>query len=749
MDLKNIKLRLEAVRSHVRRLFLIEGALRVFATLAVGLICLFLMDYFLRLPLAVRGLLEIGFAVYMVKTLYLHLYYPLTREITEDDIAIVVERRFPDLKERLISTLQLNRALERDSAEGVKPNQAMVAALSEETLSVARDINFMEAIFPENLKKVIGLAAAFFVAMSLYTAVYPANTGIFVERLLGSNKMYPPKTFVTLLTPADLATAEAPSESVVGYGTEVNISVRVTGKPRKRIMLFRRQDTRSEAEAIWEPSPMEQDANDPEIYRMVNPKAILSFDFRVVAGDGYLPGLGPNDYHRIVVDYPPRIVNNSIEVGYDYPAYTRLESRTDRNRMIKAPVGTTVTYRAQSDIPVTNAYIKLYSTQDDEKEVATVPMTVTNGNELSGIFTVTQTLKYALFLEKVVGDSTLSNAHDPIRGGIDAIIDEAPVVSLRRPKSNGSVTAAGYVPFELLAKDDYGVSAILVQCSVKPNGSIEKIAREPYRLQFTLPNVDDPANPLPGELDVDYGADRIEGAAKYRLKDLDLKEGDFITLQIEARDNRDGEPNVGRSREFNFAIVDEEVIREEIAKRLADLIRRLDAARTQQIDLRKGTFAIYDKLKSAERVVSAQEKIDITHNRGKQQRLTTDFAEAKAGFDAIIDLYYMNNIVDPEQVKIEGFARELDALASTVSPAARDQIIAANTLLTSGEQVGTLAAAVNSQDDIIARLDRILADLNKYADYNHIIRYTRQLLKFQQKILEDTQKAAQEKEQPK
>ena len=101
-----VQARLRGLRSKLRALVTLEGLARILVVLGLLVILTFLFDKATPLPAALRLILTLLCAAILVVTLWRSLLVPLAMRMTDDQIAIAAERRFPDLKDRLISTVQ-------------------------------------------------------------------------------------------------------------------------------------------------------------------------------------------------------------------------------------------------------------------------------------------------------------------------------------------------------------------------------------------------------------------------------------------------------------------------------------------------------------------------------------------------------------------------------------------------------------------------------------------------------------------
>ena len=136
--------RLSRLRGAIRSLFALDGISRLFLALCAYVIVTFLLDWSLILPAAVRlFLLIVGLAGFGVLA-YKRLFYPMGVKITDDDLALFVERHFPELNDRLISAIQLTR--EPVDETGTLQSPELVEALVNDAEQATSQIDFKNVI---------------------------------------------------------------------------------------------------------------------------------------------------------------------------------------------------------------------------------------------------------------------------------------------------------------------------------------------------------------------------------------------------------------------------------------------------------------------------------------------------------------------------------------------------------------------------------------------------------------------------
>ncbi|MHC4224309.1 MAG: hypothetical protein ACYSUN_09995, partial [Planctomycetota bacterium] len=100
------------LRRRVRWLLAVLGGSRLAVFAVSVLLVFFFADYLLRLPIEVRRILVLCGLVGLLALLVRHLLRPLATRLDDDALAARVEAAYPDLENRLSSSLAFARAVD-------------------------------------------------------------------------------------------------------------------------------------------------------------------------------------------------------------------------------------------------------------------------------------------------------------------------------------------------------------------------------------------------------------------------------------------------------------------------------------------------------------------------------------------------------------------------------------------------------------------------------------------------------------
>lgn len=191
MSISVIEKKLSQLRGHIRMTFLSWGIAKVTIWAALLTLWLYYTDRLLQLPGGVRLAFLLASLGVLVVVAIRSLFYPLSRTLTDEDLALLVEREYPLLNDRLISALQILKSQERykDTASG-----EMIKILVGEAFDLAGKLRFEQAVRTRRLVTVLGMSV---LAMGLifgHAWLDRDNMSIWVRRALGSGPAWPTRT---------------------------------------------------------------------------------------------------------------------------------------------------------------------------------------------------------------------------------------------------------------------------------------------------------------------------------------------------------------------------------------------------------------------------------------------------------------------------------------------------------------------------------------------------------------------------
>jgi hypothetical protein len=156
-------------------------------------------DAWLDLPAQVRGAFLAGWLGLGAGTMFFGLLLPLCRRLDVDALAALVEEKYPDLGERLTSSVEL--ADEGASAHG---SPALIALLLRETETRTHPLNFLQAVPVRQVAVLAVTAGLVLIVPVIFAIVAPGRMATLAERFFAPWHTEPTPVLYTLkVTPGD------------------------------------------------------------------------------------------------------------------------------------------------------------------------------------------------------------------------------------------------------------------------------------------------------------------------------------------------------------------------------------------------------------------------------------------------------------------------------------------------------------------------------------------------------------------
>lgn len=434
-------------RTALRRRFAIHGLGWMLAAIAGALVVYFLTDRALRLPVGVRLLASAALLVGSVLALRRRVVYPLRAPVGRDDVAVAYERLFPDLREGLISAVQLGDRLRDPSAPLRNQSEEMIARVIEQTAGRIGALPTRPLLDPRRTARVWTVAASLALAAGVGIVGQPHIVGVFVQRALGFDVPYPRETELVVRLPEDTQDFIVERRGEVAHvtmaaGNDLPVLVDVEGIVPREVVL--------EVEGgRGIPPVVPMTTRGPARFRHMFRRVTGELSFRARGGDGESAEV------RVTTLQPPRVAN--VRAVLQYPAYTGLASITQAGGNIEALEGTEVELLVATTADAVRARLlflesgleiplETRTVQDDEG-----PQTVHAGK-----FVLTRSDRYQIELTSAKG---LQNPR-PGAYPVVAIADHAPVGRLLLPASEdlNVLLPSAVLPVRLEIRDDFGIA---------------------------------------------------------------------------------------------------------------------------------------------------------------------------------------------------------------------------------------------------------------------------------------------------
>lgn len=419
------------------------------------------------------------------------------RHTTDQRLAHYVEDRFPDLEQRLLTSLEFTEDEIRFGRRGV--SQQFIARLWQDAeRHLVRQQEEMEAITPVG-RSWLGLVSAMAAVMLISVTLLSSES---LKDSL-SRMLWPFESAELVIAgalPPNIEIFLEPGDVELQRGDGLTVAARVTGAAPEAVTLRLQDDN-----VNWRDAPMTSDGrgSDSAAFSYYIPSLREDTLYYVTFNQG---GARNSRQYRVSVYDLPRV--EQIDVAFDYPDYTGMEDlREEDGGDLIAPAGTEVEVSVTFNKAVASARFEFDPAAEGEP-MPDLPLTV-DGNVARAVFTVSRDGVYRVH---ATDHSELASL-DPLDYYIRAIVDQPPELVLRRPGRDQDVMPLEEVILEIDANDDYGLTQFDLNYSV--------VGQDEAIVDF-----------LPEER-----VRSVSGEQLIYLEDLGVEPGDFVSYYLTLADN--------------------------------------------------------------------------------------------------------------------------------------------------------------------------------------------------------------------
>ena len=587
---RRIEGELEGLERGLRARLLFLGLSRVAALFLSLAVLLFLIDRAFTPPLEVRWTLLVLSGALLAWVAWRYLVRPLRVPLGPTVMALALERRLPELAQRLVSAVQLGKAADEEEL-----SPGLVQALLENAADRFQRLPRKD-IFQSGPLLRWGGSAAFLAALAVGGVLaLPAHVGVFAGRMLGGNLSYPRATHLFLVLPKSGPTRKVREDRIImARGADLPAAVRVEGVVPDMVWLVTDDGT----EHVMAPK-------EARLFRFTFRGVTRSFSFHARGGDD------PEGDRTAVVEVVDAPAVASIEAHLTPPAYTGLGESLQEGGAVEALAGTRVRLVVAPTRPVVRAEAAFDSGVG-------IPLKIQEGGRsLEGAFTLTRNDRYRIHLE---GREGLQNVR-PGSNPVVVVRDTPPRVRIAAPEGNAfPLTLKGALPLRLWVTDNFGVTRIsLVVQSPGEGVEREKNIYEGKALKEKGLVLLEPVSGL------------LPGGAR------PVQEGDTLKVRIDAMDNAAPRPSKAQSRTIRVDLSRPGELLHSISDRLRRQRTAVESARRSQDDLLQRLKEALDILEGGRFPPGLRSEILAV--QGGQSRLTSVARRLRRELTSAFDVY--------------------------------------------------------------------------------------------------------------
>ena len=696
MAVDQISSKLSSLRASLRQLIIGIGCLRVLLVVLASLGAAFLLDWYAHLLPAVRISLIIAAGGVSLAAFYQYIVRPMGVKLTDDALALLVEKHHPGFQDRLISAVQLSRQTGGGATAQFSSSDLVQHVIRDANLEAAGK-DFAAILRRGQLKRLLAAGIASLLAVSLYAAIEPFLVQTFAARMIHpfSTIEWPRKTTIVL--------AGRDKTSFVAKGDDVAIEARCEGSIPARVSLhYRSESAGTRTRKLTKVSERG--------FRAFIPSVSEEFSFYIEGGDH------TTDVYKVKVIDRPGV--ETIDVEYQFPKYTGLPGykQTSGQGDITGVVGTTVQLVAKANKPIKPKGAKITFDNKASLPMKVSPRQQTGGPQRGGsILSSELALKpgptnYRIEVTDLDGlsDST------PVTYRVRVIVDNPPAVKVLQPTGNREVTAKAAIAVIAESNDERDFGGIRETRLSLKNGDKGQPATHVFA-------------------DTKPRSARVQNKTTFDLSRLAPKEGDVIACYVEAEDFNDVTgPGIGRSDPFYLTIISPAQLAAKLDAKLNQAKKDIEDIQKVEDSLKAESDRLADKLRASQKLSGddAKQLAAATESQRELGKRTTSTGEQ---FADVAREMAENKIGTPEDTeRLNSFKQSMDAVGGKMMPQAAGKLADAQ----KNNQLPNLQDASAAQADALGELASLLKRMSRTEDLDELIRQAGRLVLKQKGINE-------------
>jgi hypothetical protein len=738
---REVKRAVRQLRRRIRLYVLSEGLAAVVIVVGLAFWLGLAIDWTFEPSRDVRMLAGAAIALATLWVIYHFILRRVFARLRDQSLALLLERHFPHLEERLLTTVEIGR---RDLSD-VHP--ALLERTTEEARQYVQGLDVREVLNPVPLNRKVLLAAAFVVSVVIFGFANSSALAHYWKRIRLSDELWPRRVHLAV----DEFPEDGPKTIRVARDSQFEITVRasLTGDytaPDEVEIRYRTEDGTRGRDTFTRIGDAVPGRDRYQLFRYRLNSVAQSLAFDIVGGDDAL-----RDLRLEVVDRPQA---TDLVIDCEYPAYTARPS--DFRSVVgplRLPEGTSMTLRGESTKPLREA--TLHDVDGGEDAIARFG----DESRAQSFAFELGSLKSDRLLLLTLVDTDGIESREPVRISLAKVVDDPPEIAVRLAGVGTSITPDARVPFTGVIEDTYygaeeawfeyranEADAVQVPFSRQPSGAVQFAVDEALDLRSV--------DPQTGE------------------RRLTLEPDSQLVIHVLASDRYDltGERHVGTSQAFTLAIVTPAQLREILEQRELSLRQRFEAIYDKMNETRDlltrvefgaadaGTEAADDATDPSEPSEGADAE-DETDRRLARRRLRVAGAlqnvnqsshETLGVADAFdeIQAELVNNRIDTEELLErlrERVAQPLRRIGGELMPALAQRL---QSLQSKVEDETTapaeLAQAIRQTDEILVEMRAALDKMLELESYNEILDLLRGIIRDQEELKERTKQRQRE-----
>ncbi len=780
-----IQTTLKRFRRWIRRYILLEGLAVLIAVACLMFWATFLLDvaYFrfssLELPSTLRLVCLLVMVGVLAGLAISWVLLRLFRQFRMKDLALALERRFPQLRDQLITTVQM----EHEHATPLKTS--MIERTSREAAAKLSQLPLEETFDQAPLKRLAITATVLFCTLAVFSVANAAGMQRWVHAYIFSEDNYWDPFRQQALTVKIIA---QPGEKIKEFDEK-----RIYKHPRGadlQLLVESHDEAVSPEDVTVQYIAFEGNTTGrgrANMNRFGDGEFRHTFS-RVV--DDHRLWIRGGDFvnrtpYRIQIVDPPQV--DQMTLKCDYPSYTGMDGMEDQlvsvvGTQVSLPMETQIDLQGTCNKPLRVVDIRSGRFQlsfgfndsetgrlaksttlilrDDENQILrTIEVTASAESLLSEdrmnftvpfLITAQAEQAWEQFGELVElpipipPDSALKiflededdiYSPEPASLTVNGIVDEAPVIDTRRTGVGALVTRNASIPIEGLLADDYGVTDAWFGFKI---GSAESKQTRPLG---SLPR---------GQNEFTLNDKTDKKVERFDLRPLKLQEGESLTLAIYAQDGDTlNGPHIAHGEMFSFKVVTDDELLARLFDREVNLRLRFEQIRSEVGDLREilgeqsAIAKTFDEQGESAKTEAVNLSAFVERSLHQLRKNQTESRSIEVSFRDLREEMVNNGIDTKEKLgRIDnGVIAPLSVLNDDLFVVADQRYALQRLSLQRGTGItDAINETVPAIDAVIAQMDRILDEMRDRGTINDLIQMGEKIYLEQLKQLEETEK---------
>ncbi|MDF1742170.1 MAG: hypothetical protein P1V19_00655 [Gimesia sp.] len=794
---------LNRLRGKIRRYILLEGTAKLLAVIGLVFWFSFVVDwaYFqlshLELPIWYRA----SFILIALTTILFlagsFIIVRLLKKMRRKALALVLERRFPELNDRLATAIELHDSQESQNAL----TKAMLQRTVNEVAEGSRQLPLEEVFDKRPLKRAVFWSGLLLVSILVLAIFNQPAMARWAKGYLELRSDYWNRetglVVKVIAQPGDRIKEFQNQTYKHGLGNDLTLLVEtVDGKkvPDRVQLTYRTQNGRSGGRTVM--SRMGEG-------RFKHTITDLLDDIQIwVSGNDFT---NPNPYQVNIVETP---VLDHIQLACYYPEYTGLNQinpetkqpladlQTVQGTQISLPINTKFEMASTANKPITRFSLETDTLQiqleqsppDSVREtenflawknpegeiVKQVPFTASQMQQMCGTDGFTFRIPFILVAKEqdltAVSDNSIPESipliadqpiriyledadgllvTEPIRLSINGIIDQPPKVDTQLTGIGKSITRKAMIPVEGIITDEYGIQSARFDFLVDQDTNFRP---RPFRKK-------------PSNNPKDFSLQRSDNEPweRFEVLPLDLKVGQKISLTVQAEDadNLSG-PHKVHGETYHFEIVTDEELLSILYSKELNLRKRFEQIYQEVTQTRDDLNQRVEQLQQSQTIKRKQKQ---GQSDSKWPEILKDIQNAVA-ISADRSLYGTRKNATETASIVESFHDIRDELVNNGVATAQimgridDKILKPLTMIHEqdfpdlDQQLGLFRFAIEKNNDplpeiqssiellnaLLFRMKSVLNEMQDLLEFHEAIEMLKSLIEREKKLSEDTKK---------